>query len=310
MAVFVTGAGGFVGQRVVRQLLQHGHEIVALDQSLTELPISPGLVRFEGDLTNGSLLDEALSHDVTSIIHLAALPGGAAESDPKLSFEVNVAGSATLMRRAADRLDRPRFVFSSSIAVLGDRLPSNGVDDDTACTPTLIYGVHKQMAEAQLEGMTRKGELDGIALRLPGVVARPAGNSALKSAFMRDVFHALAAQKNFVSPVSADAKFWLMSNAQISNCLVHALNVPDDRLQDRRTLTLPAVHLSMKDLVSEIAEQTGSDPEQVTYESDAKLEAAFGRYPPLKAPAAERADFNADENARSLVQSTLRDIQL
>lgn len=308
MAILVTGAGGFVGARLVRELLRQGHDIVALDQSLAVLPPSAGLVRLEGDLTDDSLVCDALSRNVTSIIHLAALPGGAAEADPDLSYRVNVSGSAALMRRAAEQIDCPRFVFSSSIAVLGDLLPRNGVTDETACAPTLIYGVHKQMVEALLEGMTRRGELDGIAVRLPGVVARPAGNSGLKFAFMSDVFHALLNQRSFTSPVSAEAKFWLMSNAQISKSLTHALQLKSELLRYHRALTLPAVHISMRDLVSEVAQQTGADPESVTYQADAKLETAFGSYPPLSSQTAERAGFRHDGGAANMVQNTLRDL--
>tara|TARA_Y100000052_G_scaffold27602_1_gene37489 strand:- start:52302 stop:53087 length:786 start_codon:yes stop_codon:yes gene_type:complete len=256
-------------------------------------------------LTDRALVDAALSRDVASIIHLAALPGGAAEADPSLSFDVNVAGSATLMRRAAECLDRPRFVFASSIAVLGNPLPKDGVTDETTPQPTLIYGIHKQMTEAHLDGMTHRGDLDGLAIRLPGIVARPSGNSGLKSAFMSDVFHALNSHRHFVSPVSAEAELWLMSNAQISTCLLHALDLDETRLTGPRVFNLPALHISMKTLVSEIADQTGAAPDLVTYTSDAKLEAAFGRYPPLSARTAERAGFRQDGDVKTLVHNAL-----
>jgi nucleoside-diphosphate-sugar epimerase len=157
--------------------------------------------------------------------------------------------------------------------------------------------------------MTRRGEIDGVAVRLPGVVARPDGASGLRSAFMSDVFHALAARRPFTSPVSPGATMWMMSLGQCADALVHAATVSADLLPPRRVATLPALRLTMAELVAAIARAVDADPGLVSYAPDAGLQALFGDYPLLETPAADRAGFRHDGDAGALVARALTDIR-
>ena len=107
------------------------------------------------------------------------------------------------------------------------------VDDITPLRPQLVYGAHKAMTEQWLATLSRRGALDALSLRLPGIVARPPGPSGMKSAFMSDVFHALRVGKPFTSPVAADATMWLMSVETVVAALLHALTL-DAPLPDAR----------------------------------------------------------------------------
>ena len=68
----------------------------------------------------------------------------------------------------------PRLVQTSSIGVFGLPLPAR-IDDRTQPAPTLTYGAHKLMMETLLADYSRRGWIDGRSVRLPSVVARPAG---------------------------------------------------------------------------------------------------------------------------------------
>ena len=54
-------------------------------------------------------------------------------------------------------------MLASTIAVYGK--PPPVIDDDTPCAPTLVYAMHKRTAEVELETASRRGEVDGVALR-------------------------------------------------------------------------------------------------------------------------------------------------
>jgi nucleoside-diphosphate-sugar epimerase len=205
---------------------------------------------------------------------------------------------------AARAGNRPRFVFASSIAVFGDPLPSS-VDDATPLSPRLLYGAHKAMMEQWLATLSRRGDIDAVSLRLPGVVARPRGPSGMKSAFMSDVFHSLSTGENFVMPVSEDATSWLTSVDCAVGNLVHALTVDLTHAPGDRAVTLPALRVRMGNLVEEIALQTGAVAESVSYAPDSALEAAFGALPPLLTPAAESLGFSNDGALPALVTRTL-----
>jgi nucleoside-diphosphate-sugar epimerase len=126
---------------------------------------------------------------------------------------------------------------------------------------------------------------------------------------MSNVFHAALACEPFVSPVSAKATMWLMSVEQISRNFRHALSLSTDAFDEPYAVTLPAVLVSMKKLVEEIAAQTGWDSARVSYEPDAALETGFGSYPPLKAERAKGLGFADDGSVAQLVGAALNPIR-
>lgn len=305
MTVVITGAGGFVGRQLVGALLGQGKQVAALDSHLGGLADHPNLQKFEGDLSDSTLRQSALSEGCEAVVHLATVPGGAAEADPAASRRVNIDAMYNLMEEAAAAGDAPRLVYASSIAVFGDPLPADGVDDNTPLSPRMIYGGHKAMMETAVAMLSNRGVIDGVSVRLPGILARPKGPSGMKSAFMSDLFHALSAGKEFVCPVSREATIWAQSVQCVTDNFVHALTLDSTLMPRTRVVTLPALCITMGDLTEEIARQTGSASSLVSYAPDAALEAAFGAHPPLSTPAAERAGFAHDGSVANLVTSAL-----
>ena len=291
MKILVTGAGGFIGRAVMRHLSPL-HEVVPVDRSLA------GLSGIEGDLRDRSVQQHILDSHCDAFLHLATVPGGAAEQDPALAWQVNVEGTHALVEIAA-RCDRaPRFVFASSIAVFGDPLPSR-IDDDTLPAPRMLYGAHKAMMETWIDCQTRRGALRGLSLRLSGIIARPRGPSGMKSAFLSELFHALKSDEPITLPVSPAATTLLMSVRCVAANLAHALSC-----DATGHLNLPALHVRMSDLVAAVAAATGTS-DRVGWEPDAALEAQFGALPPLVAPRAEALGFMHDGNLEDLVRSAL-----
>lgn len=304
MKVLVTGAGGFVGRALVNRLAPH-HHVVALDRDCAAWSGLAGIGCINGDLSEDSTLRKVRGiGPIDTLVHLATVPGGAAERDPEIARRINLDGSLRLIDAVCEGSVRPRVIFASSIAVLGSNLPAR-VGDDTPLRPELLYGAHKAMVETWIGALSRRGDIEGLSLRLPGIVARPEGAEGLKSAFMSDVFHALAAGRDFVSPVSPEATFWLMSRSRIVENLVHAVEAPIPC--DGAAVTLPAMTVSMGALVTAIAQRTASRG-RVTYAPDKTLETAFGRYPPLDTPTAGRLGFAHDGSLGELVDRVFEDL--
>ena len=86
--------------------------------------------------------------------------------------------------------------------MFGDPLPAM-VDDQTPLSPKMIYGGHMALMEHAVAMFSNRGLIDGVTVRLPGILARPKGPSGMKSAFMSDLFHALKTGEAFACPVSA-----------------------------------------------------------------------------------------------------------
>lgn len=302
--VLVTGAGGFVGQALVRALAGDGR-VTATDRAGLTFADLPGVTLLPGDLGDADLIARATAQPLDAVIHLATIPGGAAETDPALAARINVAASMALMDAAALHGNHPRVLFASSIAVFGEPLPPQ-VDDDTPLRPMLRYGAHKAMIEEWIATMTRRGAIRGLSLRLPGIVARPKGPSGMKSAFLSDLFHDLRAGRPICLPVSPDATCWLLSRRTLTGQLVKALALPEDPADAR--LTLPALRVTLRDLVAEIARQTGSDAALVSHAPDPAIEAAFGKQPPLATPRADASGLHHDGSLAALVAHALADL--
>jgi nucleoside-diphosphate-sugar epimerase len=196
-------------------------------------------------------------------------------------------------------------VYASSIAVFGDPLPAGGVDDATPLAPKMVYGGHKAMMETAVSMMHHRGEITGISVRLPGILARPKGPSGMKSAFMSDLFHALRAGEAFICPVSEGATIWAQSVKQCAINLEHSLSMDAALMPVTRVVTLPAQRITMGALAAEIAKQVGASTDLVSYAPDAALEAGFGAQPPLATPAAEKAGFAHDGDLATLVANAL-----
>jgi D-erythronate 2-dehydrogenase len=304
MTVVVTGAGGFVGRRLVELLLERGESVVGIDSAAGAIPAGARAVA--GDLADAAVRADALRDGCTALIHLATVPGGAAEADPKASRRVNVDAMYDLVEEAAAAGTCPRVVYASSIAALGEHLPRAGVDDQTPLSPHMIYGGHKAMMEHAVAMFSNRGAIQGMSLRLPGILARPKAPSGMKSAFMSDLFHALKAGEAFTCPVSPDARIWAESLTCVAKNFVHGLDVDPALLPAGRAMTLPALHIRMGDMVAEIARQCGCDAGLVRYAPEPALEAAFGNYPPLATAAADKAGFAHDGTLVYLVESAIQ----
>lgn len=310
MNILITGSSGFVGRALVARLQSPQCPPPLAGAALTLFDVSPpasampGCRIVSGDLDDATAVEAAFAAQPHIVIHLASVPGGMAEQHAALGRAANIGGTLRLLEAAQASGLRPRFVFASSIAVLGGPL-EEPVDDDTPLRPQMSYGAHKQIGEILVRDFSRRQWIDGLSLRLPGIVARPRVNTGQLSAFMSDVMHALAEHEPYVCPVSSAATMWLMSVQRTVSNLLRAAMQPLSGGDTGMALTLPALHLSMAQLVEAIAVEYGADPALVRYAPDTRLETVFGRYPPLRTELADRLGFAHDGDALTLVRIAL-----
>ncbi|HZX02866.1 NAD(P)-dependent oxidoreductase [Kribbella sp.] len=165
--ILVTGASGFVGSRLVKELAV-GNTVVALSRS----PVAGEVIAVTGDFTAPESLARLDDYPIDAVVHLAGVTGAAAEEE---AITVNVAGTRRLLRYLIDRGTR-RFVLASSIAAAGCLDPdfrprSLPIPDDHPCDSTNIYGVSKAMVEDLAAYFHRLDASLDITLFRLGVVA-------------------------------------------------------------------------------------------------------------------------------------------
>jgi nucleoside-diphosphate-sugar epimerase len=319
--VLITGAGGFVGGRLANRLMREGsllphalEELVlldvrapaALDQSVLTRDAEGPRVRWcVGDLTDATVLGDALSGGADYVFHLASIPGGATETNPDRGRLANLDGTRMLLDALRTLPGPPIVVFASTIGVFGVPMPEV-IDEDTYPAPSLSYGAHKWIGEILIGDYSRRGWIDGRALRLPGIVARPQAPSGQLSAFLSNILHDLSAGREFVCPVAASGKTWWMSVECCIDNLLHAARMRVDPSLVRRVWMLPVLHASLGEVVAAIAQKHGTQMlGLVRYEPNEKLQAQFANYPPLRCPRALAAGFRHDGDLPTMIARAL-----
>ncbi|CCE10716.1 conserved hypothetical protein [Bradyrhizobium sp. STM 3843] len=303
MRILITGAAGFIGSALLGRLLT---DIGSAD--ITGLDLAPAPAWASGERLSwirGGLDDRAVLECVGAssfdlVFHLASVPGGRAEAEPVLGRRVNLDASLDLFQVLAQSRRRPRVVYASSIAVYG-ALSAALVSTQTEARPVITYGAHKRMVEIALADHTRRGDLSGIALRLPGIVARPRPVSGFGSAFMSELLHALSAGERYVCPVSPAATAWWLSAKAVVDNLIRA-----GKIEVCGHLQLPALCLSIADVVAGLARLYGAERSAgVMFDPDDRIEAAFGRYPMLDVSAELALGFAHDGTLAGMITNAL-----
>ena len=299
MRLAIIGAGGFVGRRVVALAAAQGLELVLND--LGPLPQVAGATAVPGSFADPAVRAKVCD-GVDAVIHLAAILGGAAESDPALARRVNVDATLDLFDHLRAQNPGTRVVFASTIAVFGKPMP-DPVTDATPTAPSMLYGAQKLMIEVALSHLARRGWLDGISLRPSGVMARDGADAGLKSAFMSRLFWCVARGEDITLPVGEGSRTWLTSIDTVAANFLHAATAPD--LGPDRALTLPALSLTFGELVAALRRRFPASPSRVTFAPDPALVALFGSYPRLETAGADALGFRRDADADALVRASM-----
>ena len=168
-SILISGATGFVGGAVVRELCHRGEKVVAAVRLYSEsLPTTVKQVQV-GGLSAGTDYSVALK-SVDVVIHAAARVHVMHDqvADPLSEFrKVNVEGTLNLARQAADA-GVQRFVFISSIKVNGESTklgkPFTAEDNITTQDP---YGLSKWEAEQGLLQIAKETGMQVVVIRPP-----------------------------------------------------------------------------------------------------------------------------------------------
>ena len=144
--VLVTGGAGFVGGRLVRNLVEQGARVTVLDDLFTgQAEIIPTSAQFvQGSVTDEALVRELVA-DASIVFHLAARNIIASTKNPRDDFETNIGGTLNILLAA--RESRPdRVVYTGSASVYGNprSIPINEDDPVTMLSP---YAVSKMGGE-------------------------------------------------------------------------------------------------------------------------------------------------------------------
>ncbi|KIP19629.1 UDP-glucose 4-epimerase [Burkholderia ubonensis] len=160
--ILVTGGAGYIGSHTAVELLDHGYDVVIVDNLVNSKAES---VRRVAQITGKTpafhqvdVCDEAAlgkvfdAHPITGVIHFAALKAvGESVAKPLEYYRNNIGGLLTVLKVMRER-NVKQFVFSSSATVYGvpERSP---IDESFPLSATNPYGQSKLIAEQMLRDL-------------------------------------------------------------------------------------------------------------------------------------------------------------
>jgi D-erythronate 2-dehydrogenase len=316
MKIVITGGCGFLGRRLALLLLEKGtargpvDELVLFDNAPSALPL-PDDKRVSvvtGDIADRATVAKLIGPGTDAVFHLAAIVSGQAEADTDLGYRVNLGGTRAVLDACRALSSAPRLVFASSLAVYGGALPP-AVGDDTALTPQSTYGTQKAIGELLVNDYSRKGFVDGRALRLPTVVVRPGLPNRAASTFASSIIREPLTGKDAVCPVSPDTVMALASPRRVVASLAHALDIASDAIGQHRTLQLPGYSVSVGEMAEALRRAAGESAyKRIAWQPDATIQAIVGSWPrDLHAPRAEALGFQPDSGIDEAVRVFIED---
>ncbi len=312
MRIVITGGCGFLGQRVALQLLARSDvgELVLFDNAPPALPLPKDkrLQLVTGDIADRGAVRHLISPGTNSVFHLAAVVSGQAEADTGLGYRVNLDGTRSALDACRALETCPRMIFASSLAVYGGELPP-AVGDETPLTPQTSYGTQKAIGELLVNDYSRKGFVDGRAVRLPTVVVRPGRPNRAASTFASSIIREPLAGREAVCPVSPDTVMALASPRRIVAGLIHAHDLPGDAFGASRSLQLPGFSVAVGEMAAAVRRAGGEEAyARIRWEPDPQIQQIISGWPQaLHAPRAEALGFKVDSGIDEVVRAFIED---
>jgi UDP-glucuronate 4-epimerase len=178
----VTGALGCIGAWSCALLAEEGVDVVGFDYGTDDrrlrLATDAEIPLVQGDIVDGKafarLLDE---HEITHVIHLAALLLPQIKPDPPYGTAVNIGGTVNVLDAAKTR--GVQVAYASSAAVYSKADDTGGaVSNDAIGHPVTFYGVHKQACEGMARIFWHEEQVPSIGIR-PFIVYGPGRDNGL-----------------------------------------------------------------------------------------------------------------------------------
>ena len=203
------------------------------------------------------LVEALIDDDTDTVFHLAAVVSAQAEEDFDLGMRVNLDGTRITLERCRALDHTPRVVYASSVAAFGGDMP-DVIDDLVTPNPQTTYGVTKVIGEYLIDDYSRKGFIDGRALRLPTIVVRPGRPNKAASTWASSILREPLAGHAAVCPVTEESKMWMLSPRRVVESFRHAQVLDGEAWGPHRVVNLPGITGSVTEALQALSRAGGN----------------------------------------------------
>jgi nucleoside-diphosphate-sugar epimerase len=317
MRILIIGGAGMVGRKLAERLVRDGklgnREISSLTLYDVVPPVTPPGAKFPVKLLTGDLpapgeTDKLVADKPDVIFHLAAIVSGEAEMDFDKGYRINLDGTRNLLESVRKAGHKPRIVFTSSIAAFGAPFPDL-IPDEFFNTPLTSYGTQKTIGELLLSDYTRKGFLDGIAIRLPTICIRPGKPNKAASGFFSNIMREPLAGQEAVLPVSESVRHWHATPRAAVGFLLHAATIDGETVGTRRAITMPGVTCTVGEQIEALRKVAGEKVvARIRREPDPMIMKIVDGWPRgFEAKRAKALGFKAESSFEEIIRIHIED---
>ena len=319
MHILITGAAGMIGRKLTERLVidralggQPLEKITLIDVVAPTRPVgfSDHVKTRAADLAAPGVAEKAVSERPDVIFHLAGVVSGEAELDFDKGYHVNLDGTRALLEavRLVGDGYKPKFVFTSSIAVFGAPFP-DAIPDEFHLTPLTSYGTQKAMSELLLADYHRRGFLDGVGIRLPTICVRPGKPNKAASGFFSGIIREPLAGLEAVLPVADTVRHTHASPRSAVGFLIHAAGLTREQLGPRINLAMPGVCCTVAEQIEALSRIAGPQvAARIRREPDELVARIVAGWPErVEAQRARELGFVAEATFDDIVRAHIED---
>lgn len=314
MHILIIGAGGMIGARLARMLARrgtlNGQQIDRMTLADITAPTAPdfagSIASMAADIAAPGSAQRLIEGRPDVIFHLAAIVSSQAEADLDAGYATNLDGTRALLDAIRRSGVCPRLVFASSTAVFGAPFPAV-IHDDFNPTPRSSYGTQKAMTELLLNDYTRRGFVDGVALRLPTICIRPGAPNAAASGFYSNILREPLAGKPANLPVPDTTRHWFASPASAVAFFDHAASLAASAIGPNRAINMPGLSATVADQIDALRRAAGqSAADLITRHPDPAIAAIVNTWPQdFDTARAHDLGFTADSSFDQIIAAHL-----
>jgi len=277
--ILVTGALGQIGSELITKLREvyGADQVVATDIRKKEDDPVVQAGPFEIlDVTDGNRMFElAKTHQVDTIMHLAALLSATAEAKPLLAWNLNMGGLVNALETAREL--NCQFFTPSSIGAFGPSTPKDNTPQDTIQRPTTMYGVNKVSGELLCDYYYQKFGVDTRGVRFPGLISYVTPPGGGTTDYAVDIYYKAIQEGTYTSYIAQGTYMDMMYMPDALSAIVGLMEADASKLIHRNAFNVTAMSIEPEDVAAAIRKHI---PEfKLSYQVDPVRQAIADSWP-------------------------------
>ena len=173
MRILISGASGYLGSRICKELKKK-HHIIALTRNPDKFnyfneKIADEIITLKR--FDNNFLEKVVDSKPEIFIHLISLDSSASNSNPLKSFDVNVGNTFKLLNHLKDSKTLKKFIYFSTIHVYNSSLEK--IDELTKPNPNNFYSITHFLSEEIINYFNKEANFKCINLRLSNSYGEP-----------------------------------------------------------------------------------------------------------------------------------------